>query len=157
MTLMLAIYGGNAKGEWVHYFTTSGGEPYYYDQNTVVFSSEDVAIVLGKIEIDPARLIGTRTAKGFSVKGYENYGHTLQQYEINCQDKEYRILSQTDYDREGGVLESDYPKWAAPWQSIHPGSAINGLSIIICYVEKKRLKRLKEEIEKDLERRILRK
>lgn len=155
MTIILDVYVENVQGEWVHYFTTTGGEPFYYDQNSVDFSSEEVAVVLGKIEIHPARLIETRTAKRFSIKGYEDYDYTVQKYEINCQDKEYRILSQTDYDKEGKVLESDTPDSSPRWQPIPPNSAINGLSLIICYVEKKRLKRLKDEIEKDLERRRL--
>lgn len=50
---------------------------------------------------------------GLSVKGYENYQHTLSLKELNCRDKTVRLLLEADYTEDGNILGKEETPYAA--------------------------------------------
>lgn len=68
---------------------------------------------------------------GLSIKGYENYEYTVFLKEIKCSDKISRLLSETDYTKDGNLLaksESPYSEW----KPIVPGSDDEALHKAVC-------------------------
>ncbi|MBI3592255.1 MAG: hypothetical protein HY099_02030 [Nitrospirae bacterium] len=70
---------------------------------------------------------------GLSIRGYEQYEYTMALKEINCSDKMYRIISEVDYNKEGGKLGAytNEPRWVS-WRSILPESEDEVLHKALC-------------------------
>src|SRR5208337_4368850 len=54
---------------------------------------------------------------GLTTKGYERYEYTVAHKELNCSEKQYRVLSEADYSKDGDVLssvlkDSNYVDWS---------------------------------------------
>lgn len=89
-------------------------------------------------------LIQTRQKMGLSVKGYDNYSHTIIFFGINCSEKKYYISHTADYDVNGGKLSSGYVGKKKPgtkpwkqyysieWKPITTGSGMEDFHKVLC-------------------------
>lgn len=68
---------------------------------------------------------------GLSMKDYEQYEYTLSLKEINCSDKMIRLLSETDYAKEGNLLAKSESPFAR-WGPVVPTSSDESLYKAVC-------------------------
>jgi hypothetical protein len=89
--------------------------------------------------------------QGLTTKGYERYEYTMSQKEMNCSGKKYRVLSEADYTKDGGVLSlftKDYR--LADWKSISPDSDTEALHRSLCEKSKEKASDRKDQQGEDL-------
>jgi len=89
-------------------------------------------------------VIQTRQMMGLSVKGYDNYSHTIIFMGINCSENQYYISHTADYDVNGKTLSSGYvgkkkagtKPWknyySIEWKQITPGSGMDDFKKAFC-------------------------
>ena len=65
-----------------------------------------------------------------NFQGFENYGFTILQEEINCKKEQYRILKIIEYDLNGEVLKNSEDK--IDWASVVPGTAQRAILDSLC-------------------------
>ncbi|TAN41074.1 MAG: hypothetical protein EPN22_16395 [Nitrospirae bacterium] len=108
---------------------------WYYRTKDIEFKTDGVvriwskAAAKGKIGIDDK--IKLLQKFGGNTKGYEQFSHSVSLFEINCNQRKSRVVSVTDYDKNGKSLESvTVPDF--PWDSIGKGTIMDNLSNIVC-------------------------
>jgi len=69
------------------------------------------------------------------TEGYDNYSYTVELHEYNCRLREFRILSDTDYDRAGKVIDSVELTDAA-WSYVVPNSISEILLNTVCRLKR---------------------
>lgn len=70
---------------------------------------------------------------GLSTKGYERYAHTVAMEEINCREKTFRVISETDFDKEGNKLGAFVQEPSrVRWKPILPESDHDALFTVLC-------------------------
>jgi len=76
---------------------------------------------------------------GLTTNGYERYEYTVARKELNCSEKKYRVLSETDYNDAGEVLSSFINEAGnVEWKPIPPDSNTEALYHVICEKARKR-------------------
>ena len=82
----------------------------FYDKNAVKDLSDDLLGVWVKAlvtEKEKKDYLDNRIKGGKSKKGYDQLAYALFEFDMNCQDKQYRVLSQGDYDENDVRLEAN--------------------------------------------------
>lgn len=64
------------------------------------------------------------------MKQFQNYASSVVMYELNCNDKVYRLISGIDYDREKRMLAE---MTLSHWKPIYPDSLIETLHQAVCH------------------------
>jgi hypothetical protein len=124
---MLLGYSVVWGADWKQVRST-GSATLYYDSAEITHPSKDIIKVSTKWTYTEK---GIKNAKEVFGKNYENLGYSIKSYEINCKDKTSRILSTTDYNRDGTVIPSD-SKPNAEWSRISNESVLGSLSEMVC-------------------------
>jgi len=101
---------------------------FYYDTKEITYPSKDIVKVLTKWAYTEK---GIKNAKEIFGENYKNLSYSIKSYEINCKDKTSRILSITDYNKDGSVIPSN-SKTNAEWSSISPESVLESLYKMVC-------------------------
>ena len=63
------------------------------------------------------------------MKRFQHYGSSVVLYELNCNDKVYRLISGIDYDRENRMLAE---MTLSSWKPIYPDSLMETLLPALC-------------------------
>ena len=100
----------------------------YYDTEEITHPTKDIVKVLTKWAYTEK---GIKNAKEIFGENYKNLSYSIKSYEINCKDKPSRILSITDYNKDGTVISSD-SKTNAEWSRVSPESALESLYKMVC-------------------------
>ena len=100
----------------------------YYDTEEITHPTKDIVKVLTKWDYTEK---GIKNAKEIFGEKYENLSYSIKSYEINCKDKTSRILSITDYNKDGTVISSD-SKTNPEWSRISPETVLESLSKMVC-------------------------
>ncbi|MBF0328203.1 MAG: hypothetical protein HQL10_03535 [Nitrospirae bacterium] len=108
---------------------------WYYTTKNIEFKNDGVvriwskASAKGKIGIDDKIKLLQRF--GGNTKGYEQFSHSVSLFEINCSQRKSRVVSVTDYDKNGKSLESvTVPDF--PWDAIGKGTIMDNLTTVVC-------------------------
>src|SRR4030042_2331627 len=132
LSLLLAIsillgYSVVWGADWKQVRST-GSATLYYDTEEITHPSKDIVKVLTKWVYTEK---GIKNAQEMFGKNYKNLSYSIKSYEINCKDKTSRILSITDYNKDGSVIPSN-SKTNAEWSSISPESVLESLYNMVC-------------------------
>lgn len=68
---------------------------------------------------------------GRNANGYENYSHSLNLWEINCSNRKTRLLSYSDYNLSGEIL--DTYDTSGPWVNLIPDSVGYSVAETVCH------------------------
>ena len=107
---------------------STGSAILYYDTEEITHPSKDIVKVSTKWAYTEK---GIKNAKEVFGDKYENLSYSIKSYEINCKDKASRILSITDYNKDGTVISSD-SKTNPEWSHISPETVLESLSKMVC-------------------------
>jgi hypothetical protein len=107
---------------------STGSATLYYDTEEITHPSKDIVKVLTKWVYTEK---GIRNAKEIFGEKYENLSYSIKSYEIKCTDRTSRILSITDYNKDGTVISSD-SKTNPEWSHISPESVLETLYKMVC-------------------------
>ncbi len=132
LSLLLAIsiffgYSVVWGADWKQIRSTNSAT-LYYDTEEITHPSKDIVKVLTKWVYTEK---GIKNAQEMFGKNYKNLSYSTKSYEINCKDKTSRILSITDYNKDGTVISSDI-KTNAEWSRVSPESALESLYKMVC-------------------------
>jgi len=130
LLLTISIFFGYSVvwgADWKQVRST-GSAILYYDTEEITYPSKDVVKVLTKWAYTEK---GIKNAQEIFGKNYGNLGYSTKSYEINCKDKTSRILSITDYNKDGTVILSN-SKTNAEWSRISPESVLDSLYKMVC-------------------------
>jgi hypothetical protein len=123
---------------------------YYYDAHRVVYPYKTIHNVLnlelakvGIVRVWTKRIINDEKSREWQIialkklsratKGYDSYEYTVSDKELSCTDKKYKLLSETDYSKEGDVLGTFVKDpGSAEWVPIPPDSETEALQLAIC-------------------------
>lgn len=141
---------------------------YFYDAKRVTYPYKDIYNVLN-LELANVNIVNVWTKriiksekgrewqiqeqkkKGLTTKGYEQYEYTMSRKELNCSGKKYRVLSEVDCGKDGGVLrlflKEDH---VADWEAILPGSDMEALHRSLCERSKEKVPDIKDKQGDDL-------
>jgi hypothetical protein len=107
---------------------STGSAIVYYDAKEITPASQNILKVSTKWAYTEK---GIKNAKEVFGKNYENLSYSIKSYEINCKDKTSRILSITDYNKDGSIISSD-SKTNPEWSHIIPESFLESLYKMVC-------------------------
>ena len=107
---------------------STGSATLYYDTEEITHPSKDIVKVLTKWAYTEK---GIKNAKEIFGENYKNLSYSIKSYEINCKDKTSRILSITDYNKDGSVIPSN-SKTNAEWSRISPETVLESLYKMVC-------------------------
>jgi len=101
---------------------------FYYDRGSITHPSKDIVRVWEKIVYSEK---GVNTQVEELGKRYKNLSHTLNLWEVNCVEKQTRILQSTAYSKDGTIIISAASS-KSEWEFIIPGSVGEGLHSAVC-------------------------
>lgn len=136
--MIFIITATNGQGaNWVYYSEPEdSGFKAYYDSEGIITTPEGTKRVWNKyIFSDSGRTqwFSFRTKARASTEGYENLGHTISLYEIDCEKKEFGGVSGIDYSLSGQILDQfDNSRRNMEWTPIPPESMMDTLSRRVC-------------------------
>ncbi len=115
--------------DWAFYSTSTAGDSYYYDPQSVKRVSEDIVQVLIKNVYGEKSL--EKMIKRHGVNNEPSYSVSLS--ECNCKEKKLRILSHSDYSEDGTVIYSSSPSEdSSSWNFVYPFALNDALFNIVC-------------------------
>ena len=74
-----------------------------------------------------------RNLEKIPMKQFQGYAYSVVLYELNCQDKVYRLISGIDYNRENRML-AEMP--LSKWKPVYPDSLIETLQQAVCPLDR---------------------
>jgi hypothetical protein len=102
----------------------------FYDAEDTTPSSKDIVDVWTKLEYTKKGITGIVKEYG---KHYADLSYSLELWEINCAEKRDRILSITEYSREGRILYANSVEGRRPaWKIIPRKSVDESLYEAVC-------------------------
>ena len=125
--LILFCHAQGWGADWKLYSQTPEAL-YYFDVRSVSPSHENIISVQVKLDFTDKGVIEMVEQFG---KDYQNIGHKLNHYEINCADKKFRVSSVTRYSKSGRILLR-VSRDESQWIPIPPDSTSESLSNIVC-------------------------
>jgi hypothetical protein len=105
---------------WVYFISGENESRHYYDSQTVTHPTKDIIRVWSKIQFVEGM------EKNESLKQYKEMD---AYYEINCLQREFRIIDGKEWYWDGKTTSSDEP---TQWMNIMPDSAVDHLSNKMC-------------------------
>lgn len=116
---------------WVLTSTSDGGAREYVDLDRVQKSGQSV--VYWRKTYGIGKVLEQHWRKSGHPKiadQYKKFSFSLVKQEVNCQRMQYKLLSITDYSKDGNVIESSSP--LPEWNEILPESITENTAKIIC-------------------------
>jgi len=101
---------------------------YYFDVRSVTSSHKNTISVQVKLEFTDKGIIEIVEQSG---KEYQDISYELNEYEINCADKKFRVSSVTRYSKSGEILLR-VSREEAEWVSMPPESTSENLGKMVC-------------------------
>ena len=133
-TIILSLMGLNLfccaevwGADWKFYSQTAEAL-YYFDLKSVNLSDDNRIGVEVKLDFTDKGVI---EMVGQFGKDYQNISYELNQYEINCIDKKFRVSSVTRYSKDGKILLR-VSRDQAEWISIPSASTSESLFKMVC-------------------------
>jgi|GEM_PF-5509196 len=114
--------------DW-QFFSESPRGNYFYDASGMKTISKNVIRVLVKLDITPEEC--ERWHARFGEK-YRDFSHEEELKEINCSTKKARVISVTEYDENGEVIDRVHFGDTSGWDRIAPGTVNHALSKVVC-------------------------
>ena len=100
-------------------------------QGTLIFQVKVSPTVEGLIDLRARdQIITYRQTSHQSIKGYEKWGYSLIQYEVQCSQRKYRALGWADYKDSGSELDAQSS--TAGWRDADPESVAEAMVTKVC-------------------------
>jgi hypothetical protein len=138
----LGYYGQSWGADWTFYYQTEVEdeiktivEKYYYDKASIERPQKNILKFTQRITI--------------MVKGSEETDKKVMQTEMNCASRQYRVLSQTEYDVATGKVITEGTMESPVWKRFSLDSVMGDLRDNICF--EKTQKKEPEKKQKDKE------
>lgn len=138
----LGYYGQSWGADWTFYYQTEVEdeiktivEKYYYDKASIERPQKNILKFTQRISI--------------LVKGSEETDKKVMQMEMNCTSRQYRILSQTEYDVATGKVITEGQTESPAWKRFSLSSVMGDLRDNLCF--EKAQKKEPEKKQKDKE------
>ena len=125
--VLFFVYTEGWAADWKLYSQTPEAL-YYFDPKTVTISEGEIIGIKVKLDFTDKGIIEMVEQFG---QAYRDIGYELNDYEIKCTDKEFRVLSVTRYSRTDKVLIRVF-RDEAKWTPIPPDSTSESLSKMVC-------------------------
>ena len=125
--LILFCHAQGWGADWKLYSQTPEAL-YYFDVRSVSPSHENIISVQVKLDFTDKGVIEMVEQFG---KDYQNISYELDQYEIDCADKQFRISSVTCYSKNGGILLR-VSREGSQWVPVPPDSTSESLWKLLC-------------------------
>jgi len=123
-------------GEWIYFGSDTQGSDFFYDSESMDFSSKNIIRVWKKrVVSEEARkqIVADRTEAGLVTDGYDRLSYSLIREEINCKKRESNILAIYDCTKAGDVISRvNVPGVMRSWQGLLPGSIGDMLRKAVC-------------------------
>ncbi len=126
-SIILFCYAEGRGADWKLYSQTAEAL-YYFDVRSVNPSEGNIISVQVKLIFTDKGVIEMIEQFG---KDYQNISYELNDYEINCAGKKFRVSSVTRYSRNEKILFR-VSRDEAEWTSIPPDSTSESLSKMVC-------------------------
>lgn len=126
-SIILFFYAEGRGADWKLYSQTAEAL-YYFDVGSVNPSDENIIGVQVKLNFTDKGLIEMVEQFG---KDYQNISYELNDYEINCADRKFRVSSVARYSKIGKILFR-VSRDEAEWTSIPPDSTSESLFKMVC-------------------------
>lgn len=145
---LFCFFGDASAAVWKQYATNNAYD-YFFDAEDMRYPNTFISILTLKVARgDLVRVWSKKSAKGqlgrdaqmalnnrqgVTTAGYEAFGHSISQKEIQCNDKTVKVLSETDYTDTGFRLTgfSTLPEYAR-FQKIVPDTEDDALYKVVC-------------------------
>ncbi|HSB05130.1 MAG TPA: surface-adhesin E family protein [Thermodesulfobacteriota bacterium] len=125
--MILFCYAEGWGADWKLYSQTPEAL-YYFDVRSVIPSQAKTISVQVKLNFTDKGVIEMVEQFG---KDYQNISYELDQYEITCADKQFRVSSVTCYSKNGGILLR-VSREGAQWVPVPPDSTSESLWKLLC-------------------------
>lgn len=121
-----------ARGEkWVQ-FSSSKHASYYYDNTSIRQQPNKHMRVWTRMEVDDVdEYVKELNSRGLQTKGYENFSHALNMFELDCNAEQIATVSEIIYDQKGNTLLS-YTVESVKIEPIVPDSIGDALYKAVC-------------------------
>jgi hypothetical protein len=126
-SIILLCHTEGRGADWKLYSQTAEAL-YYFDVRSVNPSHENIMGVQVKLNFTDKGVIEMVEQFG---KDYQNISYELNDYEINCADRKFRVSSVTRYSKNGKILFR-VSRDEAEWTSIPPDSTSESLFKMVC-------------------------
>lgn len=127
--------------DW-RFFSQSARGDCFYDAAGVEKISKNVVRVLTRVNINPEE--HERWRNKFGEK-YNEFDYEEELKDIQCVSKKTRLVSVTEYDRNGGIIEAVKFDESSDWDHIAPGSINHSLLKIVCKEQRSRKRTQRNE------------
>jgi hypothetical protein len=124
--VLLTSYTTAMGAQWVKFSESRDDNTYYYNQEDVTFGGKGIVKVWCKIVYS---ISGRKDNSGRIKSGYENLDNSIALMVVNCNTREYRIMSRIAYDTSGKILKNSGQTTNSP---IPPDSMIEELQKVVC-------------------------
>ena len=146
------------NGRWIYYFKATDGDEFYYDIESINWTSDDIVEAWDKRIYSEnsefkKKYISLLIKKGVEPEKAMGLSDDKVLYKIDIKNKKIIVLSSVAYDKNGNALDSGDYHNDSTWLSIPPDSRGETLWKIMC--ELKEIRKLKREIEKDPDNSLL--
>lgn len=125
LVLFLLVGCEKSSSDWVEYSMNDDGGIWLYNKKNITKSEgKDIVKVWTKwIFTDEEKEKTLKIVKnsGWSTEGWDKLSHRITSNKIDCKNKKVQLLSITDYDTEGKVLNNGNNE-ELEWVYIVPGS-----------------------------------
>jgi len=125
--MVLLWYAEGWGADWKFYSQTPEAL-YYFDVGSVTSSRENTISVQVKLDFTDKGVIDMVEQSG---KEYQDISYELNDYEINCADKKFRVLSVIRYSKSGEILLR-VSREETEWVSMPPDSTSESLAKMVC-------------------------
>ncbi len=119
--------------EWTHVGQSKDGAVQIYLKENSVKNEEGYFSCMVKTTTSPNYQMDLRRSRGRSIKGYENYNHSIYIYLIDCGMHKYILRKRTDFTNTGALLDDVTPSAAEKrWIDVLPNTVAKTIVDKIC-------------------------
>jgi hypothetical protein len=140
--LLCFIITASAQGaNWVYIGENESVKEYYDSDSITVTESGTKTLWFKDIYSDFGRnhVVMDRMQRFQPTIGYEFLSFGVEQFELNCKTREYRLIARISYDRNGGILDSfTFNKKLQGWSPIVPESFLEMAYFKVCRIPTKK-------------------
>jgi hypothetical protein len=127
VALVLFLNSELQGADWKVYAHTDEGNAYHYDKQSITRTADNHVCVWIKIIFSDE---GIREVISKLGEKYNNISDTIFYYKVDCTEKKWKLLSGTDYSKDGKVISSSDND--TKWSFIIPDSMMNALYEKVC-------------------------
>lgn len=140
--LCLGYYGQSWGADWIFYYQSEVEdgmktimEKYYYDKSSVEKPQKNILKFTQRITI--------------LATGSEETDKKVMQMEMNCSSRQYRVLSQTEYDVATGKVITEGTMESPVWKRFSLDSVMGDLRDNLCFEKKQKKEPEKKQKNKE--------